>query len=116
MTYYPLQEEEEQEEEEEQLQEKVDPYTLFVYGIRSPYTKESYFRRLRGFFDAINLDKDTTFRERCNTFVHKGRNDSNWAFNNIIRSLHIKKKEYKVRRSQQARCITTSRRSKCSVK
>lgn len=86
MTYYPL-----QEEEEEQLQEKVDPYTLFVYGIRSPYTKESYFRRLRGFFDAINLDKDTTFRERCNTFVHKGRNDSNWAFNNIIRSLHYQK-------------------------
>jgi hypothetical protein len=86
LTYYPL-----QEEEEEQLQEKVDPYTLFVYGIRSPYTKESYFRRLRGFFDAINLDKDTTFRERCKTFVHKGRNDSNWAFNNIIRSLHYQK-------------------------
>ena len=109
MTYYLL-----QEEEEEQLQEKVDPYTLFVYGIRSPYTKESYFRRLRGFFDAINLDKDTTFRERCNTFVHKGRNDSNWAFNNIIRSLHYQKEIQ--RRSQQARCITTSRRSKCSVK
>jgi integrase len=86
LTYYPL-----QEEEEEQLQGKVDPYTLFVYGIRSPYTKESYFRRLRGFFDAINLDKDTTFRERCNTFVHKGRNHSNWAFNNIIRSLHYQK-------------------------
>lgn len=110
MTYYLL-----QEEEEEQLQEKVDPYTLFVYGIRSPYTKESYFRRLRGFFDAINLDKDTTFRERCNTFVHKGRNDSNWAFNNIIRSLHYQKERVQ-RRSQQARCITTSRRSKCSVK
>ena len=46
---------------------------------------------LRGFCDAINLDKDTTFRERCNTFVHKGRNDSNWAFNNIIRSLHYQK-------------------------
>ena len=46
---------------------------------------------MRGFFDAINLDKDTTFRERCNTFVHKGRNDSNWAFNNIIRSLHYQK-------------------------
>ena len=47
--------------------------------------------KMRGFFDAINLDKDTTFRERCNTFVHKGRNDSNWAFNNIIRSLHYQK-------------------------
>jgi hypothetical protein len=26
------------------------------YSIRSPYTKESYFRRLRRVFDAISLD------------------------------------------------------------
>ncbi len=51
-------------------QENVDPYTTFVYAIRSPYTKESYLRRLRGFFDAINLDKDKTLEERCNLFVH----------------------------------------------
>ena len=77
-----------QEEDEEEQQENVDPYTLFVYGIRSPYTKESYFRRLRGFFDAINLGKGTTFDERCNTFAYKGRSNSNWAFNNIIRFLY----------------------------
>ena len=29
-------------------QENMDPYSIFAYGIRSPYTKESYFRRLRG--------------------------------------------------------------------
>ncbi len=80
-----------QEEDEEEQQENVDPYTLFVYGIRSPYTKESYFRRLRGFFDAVNLDKDTTFKERCNTFVFKGRSDSSWAFNTIVRFLHYQK-------------------------
>jgi hypothetical protein len=79
------------EEEVEQQQENVDPYTLFLYGIRSPYTKESYFRRLRGFFDTINLDKGTAFEERCNTFVYKGRNDSRWAFNNIIRFLYYQK-------------------------
>ena len=80
-----------QEEDEEEQQENVDPYTLFVYGIRSPYTKESYFRRLRGFFDAINLGKGTTFDERCNTFAYKGRGNSNWAFNNIIRFLYYQK-------------------------
>jgi integrase len=78
-------------EEEEEQQENVDPYTLFVYGIRSPYTKQSYFRRLRGFFDAINLDKGTTFDERCNMFAYKGRSNSNWAFNNIIRFLYCQK-------------------------
>jgi integrase len=83
--------EEEQIEEEQEQEDNVDPYTLFVYGIRSPYTKESYFRRLRGFFDAINLDKGRIFEDRCNTFAYKGRNNSSWAFNNIIRFLYCQK-------------------------
>ena len=78
-------------EEEQQQDENVDPHTLFVYGIRSPYTKESYFRRLRSFFDAINLGKGTTFEERCNTSAYKGRSNSNWAFNSIIRFLYYQK-------------------------
>jgi hypothetical protein len=69
----------------------MDRYTAFVYGIRSPYTKESNLRGLRGFFDAINLDKGKTLEERCNIFVHKGRTDSNWAFGNILRFLHYQK-------------------------
>ena len=77
--------------EQQQENMDMDPYTTFVYGIRSPYTKESYLRRLRGFFDAINLGKDKTLQERCNTFVHKGRADPNWAFNNILRFLHYQK-------------------------
>jgi hypothetical protein len=72
-------------------QENIDPYTAFVYGIRSPYTKESYFRRLRAFFDAINLGKGKTLEERCNIFVQKGIADPNWAFNNILRFLHYQK-------------------------
>ena len=44
----------------------MDPYTTFVYGIRSPYTKDSYCRRLRGFFDAINLGISNTLGGRCN--------------------------------------------------
>jgi mannosyltransferase OCH1-like enzyme len=44
-----------------------------------------------GFFDAINLGKGTTLEERCNTFAYKGRSNSNWAFNNIIRFLYYQK-------------------------
>jgi hypothetical protein len=83
VDYYPLG------EQQENLD--MDPYTTFVYGIRSPYTKESYCRRLRGFFDAINLGKGKPLEERCNSFVHKGRADPNWAFNNIRRFLHYQK-------------------------
>ena len=42
-------------------EEDTDPYILFLYAFRSPYTKESYFRLLRRFFEAIYLSKDETF-------------------------------------------------------
>jgi integrase len=64
---------------------------MFVYAIISPYAKESYFRRLRRFFDAINFCKGETMNRRCNTFAYRGRNDTNWAFSNIIKFLHSEK-------------------------
>lgn len=72
-------------------QENMDPYSMFVYGIRSPYTKESCFRRLRIFFDSIDFGKGKPFEERCNSFAHKARTDSNWAFSNLIRFLYYQK-------------------------
>jgi hypothetical protein len=67
-----------------QKETEADPYILFEYSIRSPYTKESYFRRLRRFFDAISLE-GSTFESRCNLFVQNGRKDPNWAFNSILK-------------------------------
>ena len=57
---------------------------MFSYSIRSPYTKETYFRRLRRFFDAVSINGNT-FEDRCNQFVEKGKEDSVWAFNSILR-------------------------------
>ena len=63
---------------------------MFVYAIWS-HTKESYFRRLRKFFDSVDLCIGTGFEERCNTFANKGRQDSNWAFNTILMFLQYQK-------------------------
>lgn len=49
----------------------ASPYVMFAYSIRSPYTKETYFRRLRRFFDAVSID-GITFEDRCNQFAEKG--------------------------------------------
>jgi hypothetical protein len=57
---------------------------MFEYSIRSPHTKESYFRRLKRFFDAISLE-GSTFESRCNLFAEKGKQDPNWAFNCILK-------------------------------
>jgi hypothetical protein len=70
---------------------EADPYTIFVYSLRSPYTRESYFRRLRRFFDAISLE-GSTFENRCNLFADNGRQDPNWAFNSILKFILAEKK------------------------
>ena len=70
---------------------EANPYILFEYSIRSPYTKESYFRRLRRFFDAISLE-GTTFESRCNLFAERGKQDPNWAFNSILKFVLQEKK------------------------
>ena len=84
----------------------MDPYSMFVYAIRSPYTKESYLRRLRRFFDSINFCEGEPLDKRCNTFAYRCRNDANWAFNNILRLLH----------SQKGTCSTTSSRARLNYK
>ncbi|HZC48271.1 MAG TPA: hypothetical protein VE244_04325 [Nitrososphaeraceae archaeon] len=70
--------------------EDTDPYTMFVYAISS-HTKESYFRRLRRFFDAIELCKGMRMEERCNTSVYRARTGYNWVFSNILRFLQSQK-------------------------
>jgi hypothetical protein len=69
----------------------TDPYSIFVYAIRSPYTKESYFRRLRRFFDSISFCNGETMDKRCNSFAYRARKDSNWAFSNILKFLYSQK-------------------------
>ena len=73
-----------------QIGTEAEPYALFVYSLRSPSTKETYFRRLRGFFDAIELE-GTTFDTRCTLFAMKGREDPSWAFSCILRFIQSQK-------------------------
>jgi hypothetical protein len=73
-----------------QKETEADPYILFEYSIRSPHTKESYFRRLRRFFNAISLE-GPTFESRCNFFAEKGKQDPNWAFNCILKFVLVEK-------------------------
>jgi hypothetical protein len=77
---------------EEQQGMVASPYILFAYSIRSPYTKESYFRRPRRFFDAISLE-GPTFESRCNLFADNGRQHPNWAFNSILKFIFAEKQQ-----------------------
>ncbi len=68
----------------------IEPFIMFDYSIRSPQTKDSYFRRLRTFFEYSNIEGDT-FRDKCNTFSKKGQEISNWALKLIVEFLQMQK-------------------------
>jgi len=71
--------------------EGSDAYSLFLYAVRSPVTRDYYLRRLRIFFNHINLLPIGTMKERCDLFVANGIKDPNWAFNSIIRFLQFER-------------------------
>ena len=56
---------------EEQSLKESNGYSLFVYAIRSQVTRDYYLRRLRIFFNFINLEPDKTIVQRCNYFAVK---------------------------------------------
>lgn len=78
--------------EEQKQEQDFDAYSLFVFNIRSASTRDYYLRRLKGFFNYNDLLLDEDIIERCNYFAKRGKEDSDWAFNNIVRFLQFQRR------------------------
>ena len=78
-------------ENQEERDEESDPYSLFLYAIRSEITRDYYLRRLRIFFNHLNLLPDRPMKERCNEFASKGLRDPSWAFHCIVRFMQFQR-------------------------
>ena len=76
---------------EEQQKQEFDAYSLFVFNIRSSSTRDYYLRRLKGFFDYIDLMSEEGIMKRCGYFAKKGKADPDWAFKNIVRFLQFQR-------------------------
>ena len=48
----------------EQSLEESNAYSLFVYAVRSQVTRDYYIRRLRIFFNYLDLKSDQTFENK----------------------------------------------------
>jgi integrase len=69
-----------------------DAYSLYVYAIRSPVTRDVYLRRLRIFFNHIqSLSMNETMDIRCNIFAEKSTSNSKWVFSKILKFLRFQK-------------------------
>jgi integrase len=72
-------------------QQDFGTYSLFVFNIRSASTRDYYLRRLKGFFNHIDLLPNESIIKRCDYFAKRGKEDPDWAFNNIVRFLQFQR-------------------------
>jgi len=73
----------------------IEPYVLFDYSIRSNQTRDSYFRRLKTFFNYSKVD-GIDFREKCNNFAI-GRQYPNQALKLILDFLQFQKQRVELK-------------------
>jgi hypothetical protein len=82
--------------------QESDAYSLFMYAVRSPLTRDYYLRRLRIFLNHISLFPEGTMEERCNLFASKGKENPSWTFSCVVRFLQYQKE----RVEREAYCVT----------
>ena len=56
----------------------IDPYSMFVYALKSPLTRKKYEALLTKFFSFASIPEET-LEAHCKAFEHKARADPNWA-------------------------------------
>ena len=78
------------EEEIAQSSMMMDPWSLFLYGMKAPMTREKYRGRLAKFFDSIGLTEGT-MEERAKTFTERGKRQTDWVFVSIMRFANVQK-------------------------
>ncbi|MGB6674105.1 MAG: hypothetical protein WBE34_16875 [Candidatus Nitrosopolaris sp.] len=66
---------------------------MFKYSTKAEVTRKYYERRIRHYFDLIGFDLESKadLQKRCNNFVFKGRSESKWATEQIIKFLQFQK-------------------------
>ena len=72
--------------------EELDPWSLFLYAMKAPMTKDRYKTRVAKFFDYIGLDEEgQTVEKKARIFASRGKEDINWAFTNVLKFIHFHK-------------------------
>src|ERR687891_662845 len=68
----------------------MDPWSLFLYGMKAPMTREKYRDRLAKFFEFIGLNVGT-IEERAKAFTERSKKEPNWVFLTVLRFAQAQK-------------------------
>ncbi|HEY6536463.1 MAG TPA: hypothetical protein VIY08_11805 [Candidatus Nitrosocosmicus sp.] len=72
-----------------------DVWSLYLFALKSPVTREKYQKRLKKFFDFLGSE-GITIEEKSKNFLKRIKvEDRQWAFNSLL------KFEVSVRQSQE---------------
>jgi hypothetical protein len=66
-----------------------DAYSVFLYAMNSPVTRDRYTTRLKQFFSFIEIEGNV--EDQCRTFIEKSNEDNQFAFRSIISFLQTQK-------------------------
>jgi integrase len=76
-------------ENQYQNNQELDTWSLYLYAMKSPVTREKYQKRLEKFFDFIGLE-GKTIEDKSITFVNRAKNEGNgWIFNNVLKFMQF---------------------------
>jgi hypothetical protein len=70
--------------------EELDPWSLYIYAMKAPMTRDRYQTRLAKFLAFIGISGNTV-QERSRAFAKKGKDDSIWALNNVLKFVQFQK-------------------------
>jgi hypothetical protein len=71
--------------------EQLDPWSLYIYAMKAPMTRDRYKTRLSKFLDFIGIAAGTTLQEQAKAFAKTGKQNNNWALNNILKFVQYQK-------------------------
>ena len=89
----------------EQIESESNPWTLYLYAMKSPVTRDKYQKRLGKFFDFIRLEAGS-IEDKSKVLVEKARKDSNWTFSNILKFIQFQNS--RVIRKEISECLLES--------
>jgi hypothetical protein len=78
----------------EQERSELDPWSLYIYAMKAPMTRDRYKTRLAKFLDFIGIETESETRsleEKARAFAKKSKADFNWAFANILKFIQFQK-------------------------
>lgn len=67
------------------MENKSEPYELFLYALNSPVSRERYSTRLHRFLKHLNIEG--TIEEQCRVLAAKGKENPDELIANVIRFL-----------------------------